>query len=421
MMSKYYKRIMDDVLNEELEAFGAVLITGPKWCGKTTTAKQIAKSVLYMQQPDEKQNNLQLAQVQPSLLLNGEKPRLIDEWQMAPQLWDAIRFDVDQKSTEGLYILTGSTVVDESKISHSGAGRISRLTMRTMSLFESKDSNGAVSLGDLFKGEDNIGAQSDLGLTDIADLVVRGGWPNTINKSKKTVMKQIAGYCNTIANSDIGEVDGIKRDEGKTLAILRSFSRHIATQASMTTILKDIKANNETMDIDTLSDYLKALEKLFVVEDLTAWSPLLRSKTAIRTSNTRHFTDPAIAAKMLNASPKDLILDLKTFGFLFESLVVRDLRIYAQSLEGRVFHYRDKTGLEADAIIHLDNGDWGAIEVKLGQNRIDEGAENLLKLEKKIDTDKMSKPTFLAVITGTKYAYKREDGVLVIPIGCLRP
>jgi len=412
---------MDDVLKEELEAFGAVLITGPKWCGKTTTAKQLAKSVLYMQQPDEKQNNLQLAQVQPSLLLKGEKPRLIDEWQMAPQLWDAIRFDVDQQSTEGIYILTGSTVVDESKISHSGAGRISRLTMRTMSSFESNDSNGTVSLSDLFEGNHNIGAQSNLGLIDIANLVVRGGWPSTINKSQKIAMKQIAGYCNTIANSDIGEVDGVRRDEGKTLAIMKSFSRHIATQASMATILKDIKSNDETMDIDTLSDYLKALEKLFVVEDLTSWSPKLRSKTAIRSSNTRHFTDPAIAARMLNASSRDLIQDLNTFGFLFESLVVRDLRIYSQSLQGKVFHYRDKTGLEADAIIHLDNGDWAAVEVKLGQHRIDEGATNLLKLEKKINTDKMGKPSFLAVITGTKYAYRREDGVLVIPIGCLRP
>jgi len=420
-MKNYYIRIMDDVLKEELDAFGAVLVTGPKWCGKTTTAEQLAKSVLYMQQPDKKEGYLELAKLQPSLLLQGDAPRLIDEWQMAPELWDAIRFDIDQKGTEGIYILTGSTVVDESKISHSGTGRISRLLMRTMSLFESKDSNGTVSLGDLFAGKTDIGSKSSLTINDIAKLIVRGGFPNSLNKSEKIVNRQIAGYCDVVANYDISSVDGVRRDSKRTKTIMKSYARHIGTQASNSTILADIKSNNETMELKTLASYLLALEKLFVIEDLPAWSPQLRSKTAIRTSHTRHFIDPAIAVRMLDANSEDLLFDLKTMGFLFESLVVRDLRIYSQTIDGSIFHYRDKTGLEADAIIHLSNGRWGAIEVKLGQERVEEGAKNLLKLSSKIDDSKMNKPSFLAVITGSEFAYKRDDGVLVIPIGCLKP
>ncbi len=417
-MKEYLKRTIDDVLKEELEAFGAVLITGPKWCGKTTTAFQIAKSTLFMHDPNLKDNLIELAKLNVNELLKGDKPRLIDEWQSAPELWDAIRFDIDQKGEEGLYILTGSTIVDESKISHSGAGRISRLNMRTMSLYETSHSNGAISLSNLFDGEHNISSQSKLGLEEYIDLIIRGGWPNTINKSLNIAIRQIKGYVDIVCKSDIREIDGVQRDEIKTKAILKSLSRHISTSAAYTTILADLKENDISMDIDTLRNYINVLKKLYIIEDLPAWSTKLRSKSVIRLKNKRHFVDPAIGASLLNANRKNLLGDLNTLGFLFESLVIRDLRIYSQYIDGNVSHYRDSSGLEADAVIQLDDGRWGAIEVKLGLQHVDDAARNLIKLEKLV---KKNKPTFLAVITGTKYAYKREDGVLVIPIGCLRP
>jgi len=419
-MNEYINRIMDKVIKYELEAFGAVLITGPKWCGKTTTARQIAKSVLYMQHPDKKESYITLAGIQPSKLLEGEKPRLIDEWQMAPQLWDAVRFDVDMKNKTGLYILTGSTTIDESEISHSGAGRISRIKMRTMSLFESLESNGSVGLEDLFDGNNEVDGISTLSIEDIANLIIRGGWPGNLEKPLKAAMRSVEGYCDIIATSEIKTVDGVKRNEETTKSILRSLARHTSSTASDATILSDVKVNNSSIHRNTLSDYLNALKKLFVIDDLKAWSPKLRSKTIIRTSNKRHLIDPAIAANMLNASPEDLIYDMNTFGLLFESLVVRDLRIYSQAIGGTVFHYRDNTGLEADAVIHLDDGRWGLIEVKLGENLIDEAAENLKKLRDRIDTNMLNEPSFLMIITGTGYAYKRKDGVLVVPIGCLK-
>lgn len=419
-MNKYISRIMDKVIKYELEAFGAVLITGPKWCGKTTTAKQIAKSVLYMQHPDKKKSYLTLAEIQPSKLLEGEKPRLIDEWQMAPQLWDAVRFDVDTKSETGLYILTGSTTIDESRISHSGAGRISRIKMRTLSLFESSDSNGTVGLEDLFDGKDKVEGVSNLNIENIANLIVRGGWPGNLTKPLKSAMRSIKGYCDIIATSEIKTVDGVKRNAETTKNILRSLARHTSLPVSDATILKDIKVNSSSIHRNTLSDYLNALKKLYIIDDLQAWSPKLRSKTIIRTSNKRHLIDPAIAASMLKASPEDLIYDMNTFGLLFESLVVRDLRIYSQAIGGSVFHYRDNTGLEADAVIYLDDGRWGLIEIKLGDNLIDSAAENLKKLKDRIDTNILNEPSFLMIITGTGYAYKRKDGVLVVPIGCLK-
>jgi hypothetical protein len=419
-MSKYLNRIMDKVLKYELEAFGAVLITGPKWCGKTTTAKQVAKSVLYMQDPDRKESYLTLAGIQPSILLEGEKPRLIDEWQMAPQLWDAVRFDVDNQNKTGLYILTGSTIVDESKISHSGAGRISRVKMRPMSLFESLSSNGSVSLRYLFDGQHDLSGISDLNIEDLADLIVRGGWPGNIEKSLKAAMRSVEGYCDIIATSEIQTIDGIKRSEENTRSILRSLARLTSSTAPDATILSDVKENHSSIHRNTLSDYLDALNKLFVIEDLPAWSPKLRSKTIIRTSNKRHLIDPAIAASMLKASPTDLIYDMNTFGLLFESLVIRDLRVYAQGIGGLVFHYRDNTGLEADAVIHLNDGRWGLVEVKLGDHLIDEAAENLMKLKERIDTNRINEPSFLMIVTGTGYAYKRKDGILVVPIGCLK-
>jgi predicted AAA+ superfamily ATPase len=310
-MKEYLKRTIDDVLKEELEAFGAVLITGPKWCGKTTTAFQIAKSTLFMHDPNLKDNLIELAKLNVNELLKGDKPRLIDEWQSAPELWDAIRFDIDQKGEEGLYILTGSTIVDESKISHSGAGRISRLNMRTMSLYETSHSNGAISLANLFDGEHNISSQSKLGLEDYIDLIIRGGWPNTINKSLNIAVRQIKGYVDIVCKSDIREIDGVQRDEIKTKAILKSLSRHISTSAADTTILANLKENDISMDIDTLRDYINVLKKLYIIEDLPAWSTKLRSKSIIRLKNTRHFVDPAIGASLLKNQIEKVYSEIK--------------------------------------------------------------------------------------------------------------
>ncbi len=417
----YMPRITDQLLRRELESFGAVLLTGPKWCGKTTTAKQIAKSVLNLHSPDQQETYLQLADIRPSLLLEGEHPRLIDEWQMAPQLWDAIRHDVDEKGTEGLYILTGSTSVDETKIKHSGAGRISRLKMYMMSLYESRDSNGTVSLSGLFVNPTNVAAKSMLTIEDYARLIVRGGWPSTIGKSDTVIQRQVAGYCDAIVKSDISTVDGVSRDERKVTSLLRSYARHTATQTPKTTILKDVLQNNETMHINTLDSYVTALNRLYVLDDLPAWSPKLRSKTTVRTTDTRHFIDPAIAAYFLQAYPQTILNDMNTFGLLFESLVVRDLRIYAQAHYGHVSHYRDSSGLEADVIIHLPDGRWAAVEVKLGSKQVDAGAENLLALRKRIDPTKTQYPSLLMIVTGTEYAYTRSDGVVVVPLGCLKP
>jgi uncharacterized protein len=420
-MANYLPRIMDSLLREELRAFGAVLLTGPKWCGKTTTARQAANSTLYMQSPDDQDAYLRLAEISPSLLLEGDKPRLIDEWQMAPRLWDAVRHDVDLRGQAGLYILTGSTSVDESKLRHSGTGRISRLRMHTMSLYESGDSAGTVSMSALFGSPDGIAAKSALRVADYARLVVRGGWPGSVGKGDEVNRRQIAGYCDAIVKSDISTVDGVSRDERKATAVLRSYARHIGTQAAMTTIHQDVVQNGSGMHINTLDSYLNALNRLFVIDELPAWSPQLRSKAAIRSSGTRHFADPAIAAHFLQASARDLMFDVRTFVFLFESLAVRDLRVYAQSLGGSLSHYRDSYGLEADAIIHLPDGRWAAAEVKLGDSMAEEAAGNLLDLKAKVDAERMRGPSFLMVVTGGELAYRRPDGVLVVPLGCLKP
>ena len=420
IMEKYYKRIMDKVLQDELLGFGAVLINGPKWCGKTTTAKQYVKSILNMQDPSQKSNYLKTAKINPLILLQGENPRLIDEWQLAPELWDAIRYDIDEKQKDGLYILTGSSKVNESNISHSGVGRISRVLMRTMSLYESTDSNGTVSLSDLFDSKSFNMAKSNLSINDISRLIVRGGWPNSIGKDIKVAMKQVAGYIQTIVKTEIKTIDGVERDEAKTLAVLKSLARHTSTQATDAKIVSDVESNHYSIHRNTLSDYLKVLRELYIIEDLPAWSPKLRSKTTIRTSNTRHFIDPAFAASLLGATPDDLLRDIETMGLLFESLVIRDLRVYTDYLGGYVSHYRDKSGLEADAIIHLNDGRWAAVEVKLGSHDIDVAAKHLLELVDKIDVKTGSGPTFLMVITGTEFGYQREDGVYVVPIGCLK-
>ncbi len=418
-MKNYIPRLIDITLKNELEAFGAVLIIGPKWCGKTTTGLNQAKSSLFLQNPDEREQNLRLADIKPSLLLEGETPRLIDEWQDAPQLWDSVRFSIDQKAETGLYILTGSTTVDESKIAHSGTGRISRLFMRTMSLFESGDSNGEVSLKQLLKNQE-IASKSPHSIEDMANLIVSGGWPGSIGKPLEIKQRQVAGYCNSIINTEISTSDGVDRDTDKVEQVLRSYSRHISSQATISTITNDVTKNFDSINRKTVSEYIKALKKIFVIEDLKAWSPALRSKATISTSSTRHFVDPAIAAYFLDANPEDLLQDLNTMGLLFESLVIRDLRIYTESLNGKLFHYRDHSGQEADAILHFKNGEWGAIEVKMGNKAIGDGARSLLRLKEIINIKTMNSPSFLAVITASGYAYQRPDGVYVIPIGCLR-
>jgi predicted AAA+ superfamily ATPase len=425
MAKIYKKRIADQMLTDKLDAMGAVLIEGPKGCGKTTTAEQLAKSILYMDDPEHSDQYMQMAQTNIRFLLQGETPRLIDEWQIVPKFWDAIRFEVDHRDDDGQFILTGSAVPpDGSEIHHTGTARYGWLTMRPMSLWESGDSNGSISLGDLFNSPEQIGSSSDMKLEQLAFLICRGGWPKSIfKKSEKAAMMQAIEYYEAITRSDISRVDDVLRDEERAKRLMRSYSRHQGSQASVPTILADI-AVNETKDISdvTVTSYLKALKKIFVIEDMPAWNPNLRSKTAIRTSDTRYFVDPSLACAALGLGPMDLINDLNTFGLLFETLCVRDLRVYADALDGKVYHYRDKNGLECDAVVHLRSGLYGLIEIKLGgDNLVDEGAKNLLSLSKKIDTTKMKAPAFRMVLTGVgTYAYKRTDGTFIVPIGCLK-
>ncbi len=423
---KYRKRVTDSLLSEKLEAGGAVLIEGPKACGKTTTAEQQAKSVLYMDDPDHISQNLQLAETNIKLLLKGDAPRLIDEWQIAPQLWDAIRFEVDHRGEDGQFMLTGSAVpADVSKIHHTGTGRFSWLTMRPMTLWESGESTGDVSLGKLFEDAERVEGMNHLSLEYIAYATCRGGWPRAVNKkSQKAALGQVKEYYEAITRSDISRVDGVSRDEHRAKRLMRSYARLQGSMASIPTIVEDLKTNEpEGMSDETVVSYIKALKKIFVIEDMEAWNPNLRSKTAIRTSDNRYFVDPSIATAALGLGPNDLINDLNTFGLLFETLCVRDLRVFAEVLDGKVYHYRDKSGLECDAVVHLRNGNYGLIEIKLGgDSLIKEGVDALIDLKDKIDTTKMKKPSFLMVLTAVgQYAYKRsEDGVLIVPIGCLK-
>ena len=422
-MDNYKTRIVDEILSRKLKGKGAVLIEGPKWCGKTTTAEQMSKSILYMANPEDKEQNLMLADINPSLLLKGETPRLIDEWQLAPKLWDAVRFEVDHRKNEGQFILTGSSVpADQSLISHTGTGRFSFLLMRPMTIFESLESNGTVSLKDLFASKE-INGTSNLSLEDIAFLCCRGGWPRSIFMEKDIALDQAFDYYDVTINSDISKVDGVKRDSIRAKNLMRSYARNIGTQASIETLKNDMINNDSfSLDNDTVLSYINALKKIFVIEDVPAWNPNLRSKTAIRTSDTRYFIDPSIATAALGISPNDLINDLNTFGFIFENLCIRDLRVYAESLNGNLYHYRDSSSLECDAVIHLRNGDYGLIEIKLGGDQlIDEGASNLIKLKNKLDTSKMKKPSFLMVVIATgNFAYKRNDDVYIVPIGSLK-
>ena len=423
--TSYKSRIADVLLEDKLDAMGAVLIEGPKACGKTTTAEQKAKSILYMDDPDNLQQNLQLAETNVKRLLQGDNPRLIDEWQIAPQIWDAVRFEINQRKSDGLFMLTGSSVPpDDSKIHHSGAGRFAWLTMRPMTLWESGESSGDVSLGKLFSHPDEIDGVSSLSMDDIAFVICRGGWPRALNKkTQKAALRQVTEYFEAITRSDISRVDGVERDEYRAKRLMRSYARLQGTMAGIPTIVEDMKTNEpESMSDETVASYIKALKKIFVIEDMKAWNPNLRSKTAIRTSDTRYFVDPSIAIAALGLGPNDLLNDLETMGLFFETLCVRELRVYAEANDGEVFHYRDKNGLECDAVVHLRNGSYGLIEIKLGgDTRIEEGAANLNELEKKIDTTKMKTPSFKMVLTAVgQYAYRRTDGVLVVPIGSLK-
>ena len=423
-MKDYKNRIADRILAKKLEGKGAVLIEGAKWCGKTTTAEQIAQSVLYMSDPEKKRQYLEMAEINPKQLLAGKNPRLLDEWQLAPKLWDAIRFEVDHRHELGLFILTGSAVPPETdEIHHSGTGRFTRLKMRPMSLFESGESEGSVSLSSLFQKKYEISGVNGISFEQLAYLVCRGGWPQATAMREEIALEQAFDYCDAVINYDMSRVDQVSRDPGRVRRLMRSYARHQGAQAAYTMIKADMIANdNLSFDDDTLYSYVAALKKIFVIEDMEAWNPNLRSKTAIRTSDTRYFVDPSIAAAALRLGPSDLMNDLKTFGLLFETMCIRDLRVYADVLDGQVYHYRDASGLECDAVVHLRNGSYGLIEIKLGGEKlIEEGVNTLNKLEAKIDTARMKEPSFKMVLTGTgDYAYRRKDGILIVPAGCLR-
>lgn len=423
-MKNYRKRIADNILKRKLEGKGAVLIEGPKWCGKTTTAEQIAASILYMDDPEKKDQNITMSDLNPKRLLKGDTPRLIDEWQLAPKLWDSIRFEVDHRSELGQFVLTGSAVpADTKEITHSGTGRFTWLTMRPMSLYESGDSSGEVSLKDLFEEEIDVDGSSELTIDRLAFLVCRGGWPQSVDMRDQIALDQAIDYYDAVVHSDINRADNIQKNPERVRRLMRSYARNQGSQVPNTVLAQDITASEETpISEETVALYLNALRKIFVIEDMPAWNPNLRSKTAIRSSDTRYYIDPSIAAAALGIGPEDLINDLKTFGFLFETLCIRDLRVFADALGGEVYHYRDKDGQECDAVIHLRNGRYGLVEIKLGGDKlIEEGAKSLKAMETKIDSDKMNSPSFLMVLTGTgEYAYRRQDGVYVVPIGCLK-
>lgn len=424
-MAVYKYRILDKVLGKRLKSIGAVLIEGPKWCGKTTTSEKLAQSVIYMSDPANKNQYLEMAEINPLRLLEGAVPRLIDEWQLAPKLWDAVRYEVDHRDELGQFILTGSSVPPYDKdIYHTGTGRFSWLLMRPMSLFESQESSGEVSLEDLFKTPVEISGKNNLSIEKLAFLVCRGGWPRATNiEDEEAALEQAYSYYEAVVRSDISRADGVNRDTERARKLMRSYARHQGTQATRQVIINDIILNdNDKIDLSTIHSYLNALRKIFVIEDMEAWSPNLRSKTAIRTSETRYFIDPSIAVAALGIGPNDLLSDLNTFGLLFETLCVRDLRVFADYLNGKVYHYRDKNGLECDAVVHLRNGSYGLVEIKLGGDRlIEEAVANLKKLESILDSDKMKKPAFLMVLTGVgEYAYRRKDGIYIVPVGCLK-
>ena len=418
--NKYTPRICDRLVQAKLATSGALLIEGPKWCGKTWTGEHAANSALFMQDPDKRAGYLRLADIMPSRLLQGAKPRLLDEWQEAPVLWDAVRFDVDKSGEWGQYILTGSAVPrDDEKPRHTGTGRISRIRMRTMSLFESKESTGEISLKTLFDGCVDLVGESRLSVPDIAQVICRGGWPEAVVKGVNSE-EIAANYVDAVVNFDINRVDGVERSPHRVRQLLRSYAQNISTMATTATLLADVQSNDVSFSEPTIYSYINALRRIFLIEDIPAWKPSLRSKSAIRTSEKRQFVDPSIATAVMQLDANGLLDDFEYFGFLFESLVTRDLRIYTQVLGGEVFHYRDKDKLEADLIIRLHNDKWAAVEVKLGSREIEDGARHLIELKNKVDTAKVGEPAFLMVVTGGQFAYRREDGVYVVPLGCLK-
>ena len=420
-MEKYLPRVIDSILDEYLEAFGAILIRGPKWCGKTNTAKQRASSVLQMQDPDNFRAYLDMANFMPSRLLEGDTPRLIDEWQMAPVLWDAVRSAVDERQKVGQFILTGSTVIGHDQILHTGTGRIVKIDMKPMSLFDSNESNGTVSLNSLFFKQDFTGSKSDLTVEQLVFSICRGGWPASIGLKERAALLIAKSYVEAICTDDARRIDASISDPERVRAILRSYARNLSTLASNRSILKDISTNDLTMNESTLYRYLTALNSLFVIQDIPAWNPSIRSSTSIRSTNKKGFVDPSIAAAALALTPSQLLDDLQTLGFFFESLCIRDLQIYASEQGGEISYYRDRYGLECDIVLHLDNGSYALIEAKLGSSEIDEASKNLIKLKGLIGEKKLRQPEFLMVLTAGQYAYKRTDDVLVVPIGCLKP
>lgn len=429
MSNGYIKRTCDENLKLKLETFGAVHIIGPKWCGKTTTAKQFAKSYIEMQDPDKREMYLETAKIKPSNLLIGENPRLIDEWQIAPNLWDAVRVSVDRRNESGLYILTGSNSIEKTSIMHTGTGRIDTLNMYPMSLFETGESNGSISLSALFRDEKALddGCQAELSIDELIFAACRGGWPSALFKnSDKSKLLVAQSYFEGLCREDISNIDGKTRDETVTTLLLRSYARNISTTAANTSILRDIRANTDIGET-TFYEYVAALKKLFVIQDIEAWCPAIRSKSSIQSGNKREFVDPSLVVSALGVEPDYFNLDLKTFGFIFETLCIRDLKIYSNALGGRVSYYRDRYGLEADCVLHLRDGKYALIEFKLGSSEIDEGAKHLNEIEKLVEeynkTEKqclLRAPDLKIVITGTQYGYKRPDGVYVVPIGCLR-
>ena len=424
-MTNYKPRVIDDAIKKRLNNKGAILVEGAKWCGKTTTCEQHAASVLYMSDPDRVKQNLQLADISPRSLLQGKTPRLIDEWQLAPKLWDAIRFEADHREGFGHFLLTGSAVPAQTdQLQHTGTGRFAWIRMRPMSLYESGESSGEVSLGALFScGGEPFFAENRATLEDLAFLICRGGWPQATFLKGEDALVQSYDYLDAVVKSDINRVDGISRNEGRARLLMRSLARHQGTQAPNTAICEDINVSDDAdLSKDTVVSYTNALKKIFVIEDCPAWNPNLRSKTAIRTSDTRYFVDPSIATAALGVGPGDLVNDLQTFGLFFETLCIRDLRVYTEALGGNVYHFRTKEGLECDAVIHLRNGSYGLVEVKLGGDKlIEEGVRTLKSVAEKIDTTKMKEPSFLMVLTGTApYAYRRSDGVYIVPLTTLK-
>lgn len=426
-MDGYRHRIMDGLLKKKLQAKGAILIEGPKWCGKTTTAEEMTVGKIMLARTDVKEHLKRMLEIDTDAALAGDTPMLIDEWQTVPKLWDAVRYAVDQRREMGQFILTGSAVPDkkaEQEREHSGTGRFAWLTMRPMTLFESGESNGTVSLGKLFTVPEKLLERNELRLQNIAFLICRGGWPMAVGLPEDIALEQAFDYYDAVTKEDVTKVDGVKRASERVQRLMRAYARHQGTQASIATLKEDLRNNaTNTLDDNTISSYLDALRKIFVVEDMPAWNPNLRSKTAIRTADTRYFVDPSIATAALGLGPDDLMNDLNTMGLFFETLCVRDLRVFAEALNGKVYHYRDKNGLECDAVVHLRNGQYGLVEIKLGgESLINAGVKTLNKLEAQIDTSRMKAPAFKMILTAVgEYAYRRpEDGVYVVPIGCLR-